>query len=297
MRILYLLVFILFSFQIHADDADQAKKNILNKTTSKISSVLESIIGGNGEGETQVKIATGEDYHPEFSIATVRPLSPHPGVDAWFVQIQLNDHKVRGKGRISTNVGLGYRQLSDDKRSLTGANFFIDYDAEGNARSSIGLELKSSSFEVLGNYYRALSGSRGVGDYTERSLDGIELSLVGQVPYLPWANVVANHYEWKKNKNSKDSKGDKVSLELTLTPSLVVDLGIDDNNIHGTDSFANFMFVFPPREKVAASTNFVADTAFSDGDMTTELLSLVRRTNKQAIESEGTGVVIGRLSE
>ena len=57
------------------------------------------------------------------------------------------------------------------------------------------------------------------------------------------------------------------------------------------------MFVFPPREKVAASTNFVADTAFSDGDMTTELLSLVRRTNKQAIESEGTGVVVGRISE
>ena len=77
----------------------------------------------------------------------------------------------------------------------------------------------------------------------------------------------------------------------------MVDLGIDDNNIHGTDSFANFMFVFPPREKVAASTNFVADTAFSDGDMTTELLSLVRRTNKQAIESEGTGVVVGRISE
>mgnify|MGYP001216439272 FL=1 len=297
MRFLYLFLFLIFSLQIQADDADQTKKGIIGKTTSKVSSFLESIIGGDGQGETQVKIATGEDYHPEFSIATVRPLSPHPGVDAWFVQLQLNDHKVRGKARISTNVGLGYRQLSDDKRSLTGANVFIDYDAEGNARSSIGLELKSSSFEVLGNYYRALSGSRGVGDYTERSLDGIELSLVGQVPYLPWANVVANHYEWKKNKNSKDSKGDKVSLELTLTPSLVVDLGVDDNNIDGTNSFANFMFVFPPREKVAASTNFVADTAFSDGDMTTELLSLVRRTNKQAIESEGTGVVIGRLSE
>ena len=114
---------------------------------------------------------------------------------------------------------------------------------------------------------------------------------------MPWANIVANHYEWKKDQNSKDSKGDKVSLELTITPSLIVDLGIDDNNISGTTNFANFMFVYPPRERAAASTNFVSETAFSEGDMTSELLSLVRRTNKQAIESEGTGVVIERLSE
>jgi hypothetical protein len=31
--------------------------------------------------------------------------------------------------------------------------------------------------------------------------------------------------------------------------------------------------------------------------MSTELLSIVRRSNKQAIESEGTGVVITRLVE
>ncbi len=297
MRFLVALILVLFSFQAQADDADTAKQSILGKTTSKISSTLESLIGGDGGGETEVKIATGEDYHPEFSIATVRPLSPHPGVDAWFVQFQLNDHKIRGKARFATNVGLGYRQLSDDKRSLTGANVFIDYDEEGNARASIGLELKSKAFEAIGNYYRALSGDKTIGSYTERSLDGIEVSLIGQVPYLPWANIVANHYEWKKNKNSKDSKGDKLSLELTISPNLIIDIGVDDNNIDGSNNFANIMFVFPPREKAAASTSFIGETAFSEGDMTSELLSLVRRTNKQAIESEGSGVVIGRVSE
>jgi len=295
----YLLVLLIFSCHLQAGDEDALRKNILQRTTDKVSSALEGLISGNGEGETRVQITTGEDYHPEFSIATVRPLAPHEGADAWFVQLQLNEQKIRGKGRISANAGIGYRQLSDSKRSLTGANVFIDYDDEGNARTSVGLELRSSAFEVNGNYYRALTGGKTVGDYTERSLDGAEITIVGQIPYLPWANIVANHYEWEKNKNSKDSKGDKISLELTITPNLIVDVGVDDNNIDGQQNFAKIMFVYPPRsgDRVAASTDLIGDSAFAAGDMSAELLSLVRRTNKQVIESEGSGVVIGRATE
>ncbi len=136
------IIFLLFiSFQVLADDNDTAKKNLVDKMTSSISSALTNMI--DGEGDTQVQITTGEDYHPEFSIVTVRPLAAHPGVDAWFIQLQLNETKIRGDGRLSVNSGIGYRKLSDDKTSLTGANVFIDYDQKGNARASIGLELKS----------------------------------------------------------------------------------------------------------------------------------------------------------
>ena len=94
---------------------------------------------------------------------------------------------------MSTNIGIGYRKLSESKESITGANIFLDYDEEGNARASIGLELKSSSFDVLANYYSAISGGQTVGSYTERTLDGVEITAVGQIPYLPWANLVASH--------------------------------------------------------------------------------------------------------
>ena len=239
----------------------------------------------------------GKDYKPEFSIVTVRPISKHHSVDATFVQLQLNEQKIRGKGRLSTNIGIGYRKLSENKNSITGANVFLDYDAEGNARASIGLELKSSSFDVLANYYAAISGGKTVGDYTERTLDGVEITAVGQVPYLPWANLVATHYEWEAEKNSKDSKGDKISLEMQLTPNLVAEVGYDNNNISGTSNFAKIMFVFPAREKTpTASTDFLSEKPFVQGDMSLDLLSIVRRSNKQAIESEGTGVVISRLN-
>ena len=289
------LIIILFCFKVYGADSDAAKKNIVNNMTAGISSALENFI--SGEGDTEVQITTGEDYHPEFSIMTVRPLATHPGVDAWFVQLQLNDTKIRGKARLSTNVGLGYRKLAENKNSFTGANVFIDYDEKGNTRASVGIELRSSAFEAIANYYKAISDGKTVGDFTERTLDGMEVSIVGEVPYLPWANIVAKHYEWKKNRNSKDSKGEKYSLELTLTPSFIVEAGFDDNNISGNSNFVKVYFVYPPRERVAASTNLIGETAFSAGDMSGELLSKVRRTNKQVIESEGTGVVIARSTE
>ena len=289
-------VFIIFLIagSVFADDSKAAKDSIISNLTNSIASSLENFIGG--EGDTEVQITAGEEYHPEFSIMTVRPLATHPGVDAWFIQLQLNDTKIRGEERLSTNIGVGYRKLSKDKNSFTGANVFIDYDQEGNARTSVGLELRSSAFEALANYYNPISGGNTVGAYTERSLGGYEFSLVGELPYLPWASIVANHYEWQAEKNSKNSSGEKYSLELTVTPSLIVEGGFNDNNINGNTNFVKIYLTFPPRKsRIAATTNFIADTAFSNIDMSDSLLSKVKRTNKQVIESEGTGVVMARV--
>ena len=287
----YLFIFFI-SFNVYAGDEEKLKKSIIDKFTSGLSSSISNIL--DGEGDTKVQIDMGEDYHPEFSIVTVRPISKHHSNDATFIQLQLNEQKIRGDGRLSTNIGIGYRKLSDSKDSITGANVFVDYDEEGNTRASVGLELRSSSFELLANYYQAISDGKTVGSFTERTLDGTEISAVGQVPYLPWANVVASHYEWEANKNSKDSKGDKISLEMTLTPNFIAEVGYDDNNISGTNNFAKVMFVYPARETPTASTDFVSDSAFVKIDMSSELLSIVRRSNKQIIESEGTGVVMAR---
>jgi hypothetical protein len=79
-----------------------------------------------------------------------------------------------------------------------------------------------------------------------------------------------------------------------LTPNLVVDLGYDDNNIDGTNNFAKIMFVYPPREKASATTDFISETAFVEIDMSGELLTKVRRTNKIIVESENTGFVMAR---
>ena len=294
MRLVILLSCLLFSTTLFAGDEQKVKQGLIDRFTNGLSEAVENIL--DGEGDTQVRIDMGEDYKPEFSIVTVRPIAIHHSVDATFIQLQLSDHKIRGDSRLAGNIGVGYRKLSDNKNSMTGANIFFDYDEKGNARASVGLELRSSAFDALANYYSAISGGKTVGDFTERTLDGYDISVVGQVPYIPWVNVIGKSYRWEAEKNSKDSTGEKLSLEMALTPNLIAEVGFDDNNISGTDNFAKITFIYPPRETPTASTDFVSKKAFVQFDMSTELLSIVRRTNKQAIESEGTGVVISRLN-
>ena len=95
----------------------------------------------------------------------------------FYNKLQLNDIKIRGDNRLSINTGIGYRKLSESKSSFVGGNVFIDYDEEGNTRGSIGIELRASSFEALANYYQAISGDQKVGNFTERALDGNDISL------------------------------------------------------------------------------------------------------------------------
>ena len=283
----------LLTFSVYADDEDAVKQALLSSMSSGIASSIASIIGG--QGDTEVQFSAKEDNKPQFTIMTVRPISVHPGKDAWFVQLQLSNTQIRSQSRLTTNIGLGYRTLSDNKKSMIGGNVFVDYDEEGNSRYSLGFEFRTTVFEILINHYEAISGQKTVGNFKERALDGNDMSINGQIPYLPWAKINLMHYEWKKVNNSKNSKGDKLSLDLLLTPNVVLELGVDDNNIQKKDNFAKLSFVFPPREGPAASTDFIADEAFPGGDMSSQLLSKVKRSNKITLESEGVGVTISRL--
>ena len=283
----------LLTFSVYADDEDTLKQGLLSSMSSGIASSIASVIGG--QGDTEVQFSAKEDNKPQFTIMTVRPISVHPGKDAWFVQLQLSNTQIRSQSRLTTNLGLGYRTLSDNKKSMIGGNVFVDYDEEGNSRYSLGFEFRTTVFEILINHYEAISGQKTVGNFKERALDGNDMSINGQIPYLPWAKINLMHYEWKKVNNSKNSKGDKLSLDLLLTPNVVLELGVDDNNIQKKDNFAKLSFVFPPREGPAASTDFIADEAFPGGDMSSQLLSKVKRSNKITLESEGVGVTISRL--
>ena len=283
----------LLTFSVYADDEDTLKQGLLSSMSSGIASSIASVIGG--QGDTEVQFSAKEDNKPQFTIMTVRPISVHPGKDAWFVQLQLSNTQIRSQSRLTTNIGLGYRTLSDNKKSMIGGNVFVDYDEEGNSRYSLGFEFRTTVFEILINHYEAISGQKTVGNFKERALDGNDMSINGQIPYLPWAKINLMHYEWKKVNNSKNSKGDKLSLDLLLTPNVVLELGVDNNNIQKKDNFAKLSFVFPPREGPSASTDFIADEAFPGGDMSSQLLSKVKRSNKITLASEGVGVTISRL--
>ena len=116
----------LLTFSVYAVEEDAVKQGLLSSMSSGIASSIASVIGG--QGDTEVQFSAKEDNKPQFTIMTVRPISVHPGKDAWFVQLQLSNTQIRSQSRLTTNLGLGYRTLSDNKKSMIGGNVFVDYD-------------------------------------------------------------------------------------------------------------------------------------------------------------------------
>jgi adhesin/invasin len=209
-----------------------------------------------------------------------------------FYQGQISQHDVNKKSRQALNLGLGYRMLSDDGDYFSGVNTFLDVDSEENYRAGVGFELRSSSFELNGNYYNALSGEVIVGDEKNRALNGYDISAVGQVPYLPWADFVFTSYEWEAEQNSKNSKGEVYKGQFYLTKSLSLEAGIDDNNITLEDNFFRLTYVYPPKDRTTLQDGFISDTAFENSDIRKEMLTKVKRSNKIVVEVEASGVVI-----
>ena len=285
------LIFLLLFF-IPASNANELE-NTLNKVYDKGSDVAESYISNflNGAGDTEVSIGKKKNNKPTGSIMIVRPMIVEED-SVLFYQAQLNSYHVLGDDRQSINYGIGKRFLSDDKSTFWGINTFLDLDIETNSRLGFGTEFRASAFDINGNYYLdAQGGGNKVGTNTERVLDGYDVNITGDLPYVPWAHITYNDYEWKKEKGSKNSKGSIYTATLDLTNNLTVEIERDDNNLTNNSNFAKLIYVAGSKKRPNAEDGF-SSTAFQSSDVSKEMLTKVKRSNIITLEVEGTGVVI-----
>ena len=294
-KILILLLFAVYPAATYADSLE----GVINKVYEKGENKLEGFIAEklfDGPGDTEVSINTKKDVKPEYSIMIVRPINIHDD-RLNFYQLQISNNHVQGHARQTLNLGYGHRFLSSDKTKFVGFNTFLDRDIHSNSRMSVGAEIRSSVFEANGNIYKALSESDGagndVGSNQERVLDGYDINLVGQIPHMPWANLVYTDYKWIKSKNSKDSEGRILKAEFNLTETVSLEAGFDDNNISKIDEFLKLTYSYPPKDRPTALDG-LSDTAFEMEDVSGEMLTKVRRTNTITLEVEASGVVIAR---
>ena len=267
--------------------------DVLNKAYQEASKSAEGYISNliSGQGDTEVSILERNNENTEFSIMVVRPLEIKDD-NLLFYQGQISQYDVNKKSRQALNLGLGYRMLSDDGNYFSGVNTFFDVDSEENYRAGVGFELRSSSFELNGNYYNALSGAVTVGDETNRALNGHDITAVGQAPYLPWIDLSLSSYEWEAEQNSKNSEGEVFKGQFYLTKALSFEAGVDDNNITLEDNFFRLTYVYPPKDRTTLQDGFISDTAFENSDIRKEMLTKVKRSNKIVVEVEASGVVI-----
>ena len=257
--------------------------------SSNISSFVKNLLPG--EGTTEVSIDIRDNYKPDYSILLVRELERNESGNL-FTQFSLINTEKLNDERIVANLGLGKRILSDDNSIMTGLNSFLDADEDGNLRASLGGEVRSAVLGLRTNYYKGMQDANG-----EIVLDGYDVDLSSQIPFLYWADAFVSSYKWD-GVNREDIKGYKLGTDFQLSPSVAVEAAYDDKDKKGMDDeyYVNLMFTYPPKEGPNMFTDGVGSSAWKeDRDMTSELLSKVKRQNKIVVEFNVT-TTISRLN-
>ena len=109
-----------------------------------------------GEGDTEVSIDIRDNHKPDYSILAVREIEKTE-TGNYFTQFSLFNTEKNNDERVVGNIGIGKRNLSDDKTLLTGFNAFLDYDDNDNTRMSLGFEARSAVLELWYNQYFGVS--------------------------------------------------------------------------------------------------------------------------------------------
>ena len=300
-KLILALMAILFNFNAHALDVaseiDKIKAKKIEKLDKYVSNLSENIVSNlsesipeliPGEGLSEVSITLRENNKPDYSFLFVRELNRHHNGNT-FLQASAFNTEVMNEERLTTNFGIGKRFLSNDKFLMTGFNSFLDFDNTGNSRGSIGGELKNATFGLTSNYYKKI----GNGSNEEEVLDGYDVQLASQVPYLHWANVFVNHYKWYGVARG-DIEGRKYGSELSLLPSFNLEVAYDDKTVKGLEDeyYVKLNYVYPPRERIPTALDGVSKEMWvKKKDMTDQLLTKVRRENRIMVELSGAATV------
>ncbi len=270
-----------------AGNTDRLKDTIIDKSIQKFEDGFNSFFTNT---ELTIEGRTAAD--PNFTLLTINPVSKN---EAEGNLIFFQGSIIRQNNRDTINLGIGYRQLSDDEKWIYGINAFHDYESTyEHSRWSVGTELRSSAFEINANKYFAISGAKtGRNGNTERALDGYEIEIGGQVPYVPSAKIFAKQWTWEGYQTS-DTKGKTYSLQINtpIAPNVILEAGTKDFDT-GTDiDFINLTYKIgfggDTSQQDDPIPSLIADQAFNNKSMNDKMLEKVRRKNQIVIQTNFT---------
>ena len=272
------------------------KNSLNNKITSKISQSssaasekIETFITGNFENVKYLdfEIQVREYLKPSFNIMSVTELLK---IDSGtiFNQTSITTHDDDE----TVNIGLGIRKLLNDNKVLIGSNIFYDQQFTNNhKRTGAGVEAISSVFDIRGNYYNAISGSKNTTDGSERALDGWDTQIDYHLPGEHDVNFFMNAFKFENPDkiSTYEEKGNKYGANAKLGHFLM-EAGYMDDNQGGDSYFGSIKFVVNIGEQKENKTrNFLEYTDVSD-----KLYQPVKRENKiRVVKISTSNVEIG----
>ena len=293
-KISTIILLIFFASAAYADTTKKQANELINMILNKSSGGGADLIPG--EGITEFSIQVNEDDNPDLEILAVRDISAKEHSNL-FSQLSLHTQEINNSDRLITNLGIGFRKLSDDKSSMFGLNSFIDYDLEGHTRGSVGFELRGTMLDLSANSYHKITDMKVIDGTNEQVLTGYEINLSSQIPYMPWATINLQSYGWENEKASLDTDGTKLSLEALLSPSVQFDATGDYSDNSGVEDeyYAKLSFIYPPRDyKKTLQDGFIVSAAFEKGNVEKKLKEKVRRSNNLTVEIQGSVIVTSK---
>jgi len=215
------------------------------------------------------------------------------GNESYLSQFSLSSYDSRE----TLNLGLVWRKLNNSKTLIYGGNIFYDRELNtDHSRIGLGLELKSSVYDVNFNLYEALSDKDTVDGALEEAADGYDLEAAVYLPYLPWAKAYYKVYEW--DSSIYDIKhGEVLSLHLQPTGRFTIELGIHDDNTMSNDrEFVKLNYIVCcNNETTNQNFVFMSPQAYSYRSVEQRFYEKVRRENNMVKGVKGA-VVMGRGS-
>ena len=225
-----------------ADVIDNKINQKINELSDKTAEAITNFAENNFKNMKYLDfdIQVQEKLKPSFSIMSVTELFK---IDSGtvFNQTSLNTHD--GDGTI--NIGLGARKLLNDNKILIGSNLFYDQQFdEGHKRTGVGIEAISSVFDIRGNYYNAISGSKTTSEGSERALDGWDTQLDYHLPGEKDVNIFANLFRFENSATGStyEEKGTKIGANASFG-NFIIEGGYLDDNKKNDVFFGSIKFV------------------------------------------------------
>jgi adhesin/invasin len=263
--------------------------NVVKKSVDKAAiSTAAAIDNSMTHSKTDISITGIKSKKTRFAVTNVKGFEPG---DNGHTQTFMQSSLTNANSRAVLNLGLGRRYLNDDESVITGFNAFLDYDPKyGHQRVSIGAELKASAFEFTANSYKALTKwKKGKSSNQERALDGHDIELGAQIPYMPAAKLYVKNWKWKGVDGNADTKGNTYSIAFShLVNNVQIELGRRHyDGVTADENFGQLTYSVPMGATPTKSSKpLFSSEIFESKSMKDNMLDKVRRNNAIVIQTE-----------
>jgi hypothetical protein len=163
-------------------------------------------------------------FQPRYTLAATQLLMASAHHDA---SIDLHGRLVHdASGQTGGDLGLRYQGRWYDQEVTLGVQRGVeDRWREELRRYSFGAELRLSPLEARGTLYNDIPARPATRDIGERRLDGYDLEVGAQLPFVPWARLHASRFWQTAVDGDTVTTCDRVALRLTPLLPLQIETG------------------------------------------------------------------------